>query len=87
MPRMLPTFAFSLLPVLLTLGLSACADTLTSEETKSSTTLQRGYDKTLTKDEQKAVISDLQSATTKEQGAAAPDQTASTGAKPAEKQD
>ncbi|MBC8013488.1 MAG: hypothetical protein H7X74_05335 [Methyloceanibacter sp.] len=87
MPRMLPKFSFRLLPVLLTLGLSACADTLTSEETTSSTTLQRDYDKTLTKAEQKAVISDLQSATTKKQGAAAPDQTASTGAKPAEKQD
>lgn len=87
MPRTLPTFAFRLLPVLLTLGLSACADTLTSEETTSSTTLQRRYDKTLTKAEQKAVISDLQSATTTKQGAAAPDQTASTGAKPTEKQD
>jgi hypothetical protein len=57
-----------LLAVLIPLGLGGCADTLTSDETTSSATLQREYDKTLTKSEQKAVISDLQSATTKKQG-------------------
>ena len=51
-----------LLTVLLPLGLAACADTLTSKETASSTTLQRDYDKTLTKAEQKAAISELQNA-------------------------
>jgi len=86
MPRMLPGLSLRLLAVLLTLGLGACADTLTSEETTSSTTLQRDYDKTLTKAEQKAVISDLQNATTR-QGAEASDPTASTGAQSAEKQD
>jgi hypothetical protein len=54
-----------LLAVLIPLGLSACADTLTSDETTTSATLQRQYDKTLTQSERKAVISDLQSATAK----------------------
>jgi hypothetical protein len=51
-----------LLALVIPLGLGACADTLTSDEATSSATLQRGYDKTLTKSEQKAVISDLQDA-------------------------
>ncbi len=34
----------------------------------SSKVLQRDYDKTLTKDEQQAVITDLQSATAKKEG-------------------
>jgi hypothetical protein len=83
MPRMLPG-SLRLLAVLLPLGLSACADTLTSKETASSTTLQRDYDKTLTKAEQKAVIDDMQSATAKKEGAEASDPTA---AQSAEKQD
>jgi len=87
MPRMLPGLALRLLAVLLPLGLGACADTLTSKETTSSTTLQRDYDKTLTKAEQKAVIDDMQSATAKKEGAEASDPTASTGAQSAEKQD
>ena len=85
MPRMLPGLALRLLAVLLPLGLGACADTLTSKETTSSTTLQRDYDKTLTKSEKKAVIDDLQSATVKQQAGEAPE-TASTGAQPAEQQ-
>jgi hypothetical protein len=68
---------------LLPLGLSACADTLTSKE--SSTTLQRDYDKTLTESEKKAVIDDMQSATAKKEGAEASEPTASTGAQSAEK--
>ena len=56
-----------LLAVLLPLGVSACADTLTSEETKSSSSLRREYDKTLTKSEKDAVISDLQAAKDKQQ--------------------
>ena len=87
MPRMLPGLSLRLLAVLLTLGLSACADALTSKDTASSTTLQRDYDKTLTKSEQQAVISDLQSATAKPQGEETSDPAASTGAPSAEKQD
>lgn len=64
MPR-LPGLLMRLLAVLLPLGLGACAGSLTSKETASSATLQRDYDKTLTKDEQKAVISDMQAATAK----------------------
>ena len=84
MPRMLSGLSLRLLAVLLPLGLGACADTLTSGEAASSSELQRGYDKTLTKAEQKAVISDLQNAKSKQQGAAAPDQTESTETKSAE---
>lgn len=78
MPLNLPALALRLLAVLITLGLSACADTLTSEETKSSSTLQRDYEKTLTKSEKDAVISDLQAAKAK-QGEAG-DNAGSTGA-------
>ncbi len=68
MPRMLPGLSLRLLAVLLPLGLSACADALTSGEVASSSELQRGYDKTLTKDEQKAAISELENAKAKQQG-------------------
>jgi hypothetical protein len=68
-----------MLAVLLPLGLSACADTLTSEETKSSTALRREYDKTLTTAEKQAVINDLQNAQAKQQSGGASGQTASTG--------
>jgi hypothetical protein len=47
------------------LWLSACADTMRSEETTSNATLQRQYERTLSKSEQEAVISDMQSATAK----------------------
>ena len=86
MPRLLPGISLRLLAVLLPLGLGACADTLTSKDTAASTTPQRDYDKTLTKSEQQAVISDLQNATAKPQGAEASDSTASTGAQSTEKQ-
>jgi hypothetical protein len=56
-----------LLAVLLPLALGGCADALSSKETASSVTLQRQYDKTLTKTEREAVISDLQSATAKKE--------------------
>ena len=69
MPHAPSGLCLRLLAILIPLGLSACADTLTSQETTSSATLQRQYDKTLTKSEQKAVISDLQSATDKKQAA------------------
>ena len=85
MPRLLPGLSLRLLAVLLPLGLGACADTLTSKDTESSTTLQRGYDKTLTPSERKAAIDDLQNATAKQQGGEAP-KTASDGAQSAEQQ-
>jgi hypothetical protein len=71
-----------LLAVLMPLGLSACADTLTTEETKSSSTLQRDYEDTLTKAEKDQAISDLQAAKAKQQGG----ETASTEAQPAKTQ-
>jgi hypothetical protein len=85
MPRPLPGLSFRLLAALLPLALGACADTVTSEQLQSSAQLRRDYDKTLTKAEQKAAIKDLQSATAKPQDTATPNQTASAGAKPAEK--
>jgi uncharacterized membrane protein YgcG len=84
MPHLLPS-CLRLLAVLLPLGLCACADTLTANDpVPSSSQLRRDYDKTLTKEEKKAVISDLQSETAKNQGEADSDETASTGAKPAQ---
>ena len=71
MPRPHASLFLRLVGILLPLGLCACADALTSEDAPpSSRQLQRDYDKTLTKTEQKAVISDLQSATAKKQGEA-----------------
>jgi hypothetical protein len=58
--------ALRLSAVLLLLGLSGCAGV--EDSPLSSSQLQRQYDKTLTKTEQKAVISDLQSATAKKEG-------------------
>ncbi len=65
----MPGVAFARLAaaILLPLALAACADTLTSDEAASSATLQREYDKTLTKSERDAAISDLQSASAKKQ--------------------
>ena len=58
--------ALQLSAVLLLLGLSACAGV--EDSPLSSSQLQRQYDKTLTKTEQQAVISDLQGATAKKEG-------------------
>ncbi|HET9935838.1 MAG TPA: hypothetical protein VFQ29_05195 [Methyloceanibacter sp.] len=58
--------ALRLSAVLLLLGLSACASV--EDSPLSSSQLQRQYDKTLTKTEQQAVISDLQGATAKKEG-------------------
>jgi len=58
--------ALRLSAVLLLLGLSACAGV--EDSPLSSSQLQRQYDKTLTKTEQQAVISDLQGATAKKEG-------------------
>lgn len=66
MSRALPAIT-RLAAIFLPLALTACAETLTSDEATSSATLQREYDKTLTKSERDAAISDLQSASAKKQ--------------------
>jgi len=74
-----------LLGLLLSLGLSGCADTMTVEDSPpTSRQLQRQYDKTLTKAEQEAAISDLQSATAKKDGDAGAEEPATTGAETGE---
>ena len=65
MPSTLFKVSLRLLAVAVPLWLSACADTMRSEETTSNATLQRQYERTLSKSEQEAVISDMQSATAK----------------------
>ena len=65
MPITFFKFSLRLFAVVAPLGLSACADTLRSDETTSNATLQRDYERTLSKSEQEAVISDMQSATAK----------------------
>ncbi len=75
-----------LLALLLPLGLGACADTISSNEVTPSSQLLKDYDKTLTKSEQKAAISDLEAAQAKARGESSPESTGSTGAKSAEKQ-
>ena len=61
--------ALRLSAVLLVAGLSACADTLAvNDSPPTSAQLQRQYDKTLTKAEQQAVISDMQGTTAKKEG-------------------
>jgi hypothetical protein len=61
MLRMLPRLALRLLAALVPLALAACADTLTSGQPPmaSNAELQRDYDRTMTKTEQAAAISDL----------------------------
>jgi hypothetical protein len=61
MLRMLPQLASRLVAALAPLALAACADTLTSGQPSmvSNAELQRDYDKTMTKTEQAAAISDL----------------------------
>jgi hypothetical protein len=83
MPHLLMRSSLRLLALLLPLALGACADTLTSKEAASSATLQRDYNKTLTKAEQKAAIDDMSAAAKKNDPEAA-GQTASTEAKSAE---
>ena len=64
-----------LIGLLLPLGLSACSDTVAiSDSPASSTKLQRHYEKTLSKAEQDAVISDLQTAAAKKEGEAKAEQ-------------
>ncbi len=73
MPHLLPRRSLRLLAAaLLPLNLGACADKFSlGQPTPTSGQLQREYDKTLTKDEQKAVISDMQSTAKKRQDPAA----------------
>jgi len=60
MLRMLSRFALRTLSALVPLVLGACADTLTNgKPIASNAELQREYDKTMTKTEQAAAISDL----------------------------
>ena len=60
MLRMLSRFALRILTALVPLVLGACADTLTNgKPIASNAELQREYDKTMTKTEQAAAISDL----------------------------
>jgi hypothetical protein len=57
---MLPRLALRLLAALVPLALAACADALTSgQPVATNAQLQRDYDKTMTKTEQAAAISDL----------------------------
>ena len=87
MPHALPSYALRLLAMLVPLGLAACADTISSSEVTPSSQLLKEYDKTLTKSEQKAAISDLEAAQAKARGEASPESTGATGAKSAQTQD
>jgi len=87
MLRMLPSHALRLLALLIPLGLGACADTISSSEVTPSSQLLKEYDKTLTKSEQRAAISELEAAQAKARGEASPESTGATGAKSAETQD
>ena len=87
MPRALPSYALRLMTLLVPLGLAACADTISSSEVTPSSELLKEYDKTLTKSEQKAAISDLEAAQAKAHGEASPESTGATGAKSAQTQD
>ena len=87
MPRALLSYALRLLALLFPLGLAACADTISSSEVTPSSQLLKEYDKTLTKSEQKAAISDLEAAQAKARGEASPESTGATGAKSAQTPD
>src|SRR4029079_3958991 len=87
MLRALPSYASRLLALLIPLGLAACADTISSSEVTPSSELLKEYDKTLTKSEQKAAISDLEAAQAKARGETSPESTGATGAKSAQTQD
>jgi hypothetical protein len=71
-----------LLALALPLGLSACANALTYQASPPpSRELAKDYDNTLTKSQQQAAISDLQSAAAKKQGDSATGDAATTGTK------
>lgn len=54
------------------LALSACTDTISGTAPPSSSELLRDYDRTLSKDEQKAVIGEMQAAAKQKNGKPAP---------------
>jgi uncharacterized protein HemX len=73
-----PRFATWLLVGGLALGASGCADSLTSKGPMARfSDLVKGYDKTLTKEQQAAAIAELQSEAKHQEGAAPQDGTAS----------
>jgi hypothetical protein len=81
MLRMLPQLASRLLAALVPLALAACADTLTSGQPSmvSNAELQRDYDKTMTKTEQAAAISDLAEEKAKQEQAIGQNGSSATG--------
>jgi hypothetical protein len=80
MLRMLPRFALRLLAALVPLALAACADVLTSgQPVATNAQLQRDYDKTMTKTEQAAAISDLAQEKLKQEQAVQQDNSGETG--------
>jgi hypothetical protein len=87
MLRTLPSHALRLLALLIPLGLGACADTISSSEVTPSSQLLKEYDRTLTKSEQKAAISDLEAAQAKAHGEVSAEPTDSTSGKSAQTQD
>ena len=80
MLRMLSRFALSILTALVPLVLGACADTLTNGKPNASNAeLQREYDKTMTKTEQAAAISDLAREKARQEQAVQEDDSGTTG--------
>jgi hypothetical protein len=77
---MLPRLALRLLAALVPLALAACADALTSgQPVATNAQLQRDYDKTMTKTEQAAAISDLAQEKLKQEQAVQQDNSGQTG--------
>ena len=83
MPHSIPRATLGVGAVLGSLALSACTDTISGSAPPSSSALLRDYDRTLTQDEQKTVIGEMQSEAKQKGGKAAP----AAPAKAAEKQD
>lgn len=80
MLRMLPRLALRVLAALVPLALAACADVLTSgQPLATNAQLQRDYDKTMTKTEQAAAISDLAQEKLKQEQAVQQDNSGQTG--------
>jgi len=78
MLRLLPRLASLVLIVSLPLGMSGCADSLTSKGPIGKfTDLMKSYDKTLTKDQQAATITQLQTEAKQHEGSAPQDATGS----------
>ncbi len=72
-----PRFATWSLIAVLALGASGCADSLASKSPMARfSDLVKGYDKTLTKEQQAAAITELQSEAKHQEGAAPQDGTA-----------